>query len=115
MRPVQRRPDYRCNICWVNLGPNPWKGTAPDLWTECGCYPKPQEQKMRLPSQGEKITAILDARQDVAQYLTSIGKIEIFANFTKDEICGLIRAAQDGVQASLKRQIGDAMDGEIPF
>lgn len=70
---------------------------------------------MRLPTQSEKITAILDARQDVAQYLTGIGKIEVFSAFTRDEICGLIRAAQDGVQASLKRQAGDALDGDIPF
>jgi hypothetical protein len=70
---------------------------------------------MRLPSASEKVTAILDARADVAEYLTSIGKIEVMASFSRDEICGLIRAAQDGVQKSLHRQLGDAMDGEIPF
>lgn len=71
---------------------------------------------MRMPSNAEKVQAILDARKDVAEYLQSIGKIEAFNDFTKDEICGLIRAAQDGVQQSLRRQI-DAMfeDQEIPF
>lgn len=70
---------------------------------------------MRLPSNQEKIQAILDARKDVAEYLQGIGKIEAFENFTKDEICGLIRAAQDGVQKSLHNQLADSIDGEIPF
>jgi len=61
------------------------------------------------------VQAILDARKDVAEYLQSIGKMEAFADFSKDDICGLIRAAQDGVQASLHRQLNDAMNGEIPF
>lgn len=65
------------------------------------------------PTPGEKVQAILDARQQVAEYLQSIGKIEVFAGFTKDEICGLIRAAQEGVQASLARQCN--LDDEIPF
>ena len=71
---------------------------------------------MRLPSNTEKVQAILDARKDVAEYLQSIGKIEAFNDFTKDEICGLIRAAQEGVQKSLHRQTLDAFeDSEIPF
>lgn len=70
---------------------------------------------IRKPSPSEKVQAILDARKDVAEYLTSIGKIEVFADFSKDEICGLIRAAQEGVQASLHRQLGDALEDEIPF
>lgn len=71
---------------------------------------------MFRPSSEEKVQAILDARQDVAEYLQSIGKIEAFNEFTKDEICGLIRAAQDGVQKSLHRQAGDGFtDDEIPF
>lgn len=70
---------------------------------------------MRLPSASEKVTAILDARADVAAFLDSIGKLDVMASFSRDEICGLIRAAQDGVQKSLHRQLGDAMDGEIPF
>lgn len=70
---------------------------------------------MRLPSSSEKVTAILDARADVAAYLESIGKLDIMMSFSRDEICGLIRAAQDGVQKSLHRQLGDVMDGEIPF
>lgn len=71
---------------------------------------------MRLPAPEEKIQAILDAREDVAEYLNSIGKMEAFADFTKDDICGLIRAAQEGVQKSLQRQAGDAFGaGEIPF
>ena len=69
------------------------------------------------PSQSEKIQAILDARKQVAEYLQSIGKIEVFSDFTKDEICGLIRAAQEGVQASLRSQCASGMDleDEIPF
>lgn len=70
---------------------------------------------MRLPSPSEKVTAILDARADVAAYLESIGKMDVMASFSRDEICGLIRAAQDGVQKSLHRQLADVMDGEIPF
>lgn len=71
---------------------------------------------MRLPSKSEKITAILDARANVAEFLDSIGKMEVMASFTKDEICGLIRAASDGVQESLRRQAGEAFgEGEIPF
>lgn len=74
---------------------------------------------MRIPSPQEKVQAILDARQQVAEYLQSIGKIDAFANFTKDDICGLIRAAQEGVQASLKKQMRDAFNedfgDEIPF
>ena len=71
---------------------------------------------MKLPSKQEKIQAILDARKNVAEYLQSIGKVEVFNDFTKDDICGLIKAAQDGVQQSLHRQLGEAFeDSEIPF
>lgn len=71
---------------------------------------------IRTPTQSEKVQAILDARQPVAEYLQSIGKIEAFNEFSKDEICGLIRAAQEGVQASLKQQCTDGFeDSEIPF
>lgn len=71
---------------------------------------------MRLPSNQEKVQAILDARKDVAEYLQSIGKIDAFADFSKDDICGLIRAAQDGVQRSLHEQLRNAvLDDEIPF
>lgn len=70
---------------------------------------------MRLPTNQEKVQAILDARQDVAEYLNSIGKMEAFADFTKADICGLIRAAQEGVQKSLHRQVRDAFSGDIPF
>jgi len=71
---------------------------------------------VRLPSNQEKVQAILDARKDVAEYLQSIGKIDVFADFTKDDICGLIRAAQDGVQRSLHEQLRNAvLDDEIPF
>ena len=71
---------------------------------------------MRLPSPSEKVQAILDARQQVGEYLQKIGKIDAFANFTKDDIAGLIRAAQEGVQASLRRQTQAAFDDEeIPF
>lgn len=67
------------------------------------------------PSPSEKVQAITDTVKPVAEYLQSIGKIEAFNNFTKDEICGLIRVAQEGVQASLSRQLGRAIDDEIPF
>lgn len=70
---------------------------------------------MRLPSQQEKIQAILDTVKPVAEYLQSIGKIEAFNDFSKDEICGLIRCAQDGVQSSLHEQLRSAMNDEIPF
>jgi hypothetical protein len=71
---------------------------------------------MRLPSPQEKVQAILDARKDVAEYLQSIGRIEAFADFTKDDICGLIRAATDGVQKSLHEQLRSVvLDDEIPF
>lgn len=111
-----RPADFRCGLCGVSLGPKGWLGKPPHLYTVCGCYPPPKEQVMRLPAPSEKVQAILDARADVASYLESIGKIEVFADFTKDEICGLIRAAQDGVQKSLRRQGGDGFeDGEIPF
>lgn len=71
---------------------------------------------MRLPTKEEKVQAILDTRADVARYLESIGKIDAFSSFTRDEICGLIRAAQEGVQASLRRQAGVEFGaGEIPF
>lgn len=71
------------------------------------------------PSCEEKVQAILDARQPVAEYLQSIGKIDAFASFTKDDICGLIRAAHEGVHASLRKQAGQGFgaipDDEIPF
>lgn len=70
---------------------------------------------MRLPSQQEKIQAILDTVPVVADYLKGIDRIEAFNDFTKDDICGLIRACQDGVQASLHRQLAQAFDDEIPF
>lgn len=71
---------------------------------------------MRLPTNQEKVQAILDARKDVAEYLQSIGKIDAFADFTKDDICGLIRAAQEGVQRSLHEQLRNVvLDDEIPF
>ena len=70
---------------------------------------------MRLPTQSEKVQAILDARADVATFLQSIGKIEAFSEFTKDDVAGLIRAAQEGVQNSLHRQMKSALEDDIPF
>lgn len=67
------------------------------------------------PSSGEKVQAILDARQPVAEFLQSIGRIDAFNDFSKDDICGLIRAAHDGVQESLRAQLGRTMEDEIPF
>lgn len=74
------------------------------------------------PSPHEKVQAILDTVKPVAEYLQSIGKIEAFNDFTKDEVAGLIRVCQEGVQESLKRQAaygfgagGHALDDEIPF
>lgn len=71
---------------------------------------------MRIPCPEEKVQAILDARQDLAEYLASINKLHVFDGFTKDEICGLIKASQMGVQKSLRRQVEQAFDyAEIPF
>lgn len=67
------------------------------------------------PSKTEKVQAIQDTVKPVAEYLQGIGKIEAFNDFTKDEICGLIRVAQEGVQQSLCRQLGRTIDDEIPF
>ena len=99
------------------LGPNPLKGKLPNLWTECGCFPKPEAENMILPTPQEKITAILAARQDVAEFLQSIDKIEVMSSFSKDEIAGLIRAAMEGVQRSLREQTAAAFGDErqIPF
>lgn len=102
----------------MNLGKAPWKGLPDDPHTECGCYPSKYKESKNMitkPSPQEKVQAILDARQDVAEYLQSIGKIEVFGDFTKDEICGLIRAAQEGVQKSLTNQIGQGLEDQIPF
>lgn len=73
------------------------------------------KKMMRKPTNQEKIEAILSARKDVAEYLASIGKLDVFQHFTKDEICGLIRAAQEGVQEGLRKQCEDAFSDEIPF
>jgi len=70
---------------------------------------------IRIPSNEEKVQAILDAREDVAEYLNGIGKLEAFADFTRDEICGLIKAASVGVQKSLHRQLDSAMNDELPL
>ena len=71
---------------------------------------------IRKPSPDEKIKSILDAREPVFKYLVSIGKQDAFNDFNKDEMCGLIRATQEGVQASLKQQCSDGFeDSEIPF
>ena len=72
---------------------------------------------MRLPTVQEKIKAVMDTRKDVAQYLDSIGKLDAFADFSSDDICGLIRCAMEGVQSSLKEQTSAAFedDSEIPF
>lgn len=67
------------------------------------------------PNKDEKIQAVLDARQNVVEYLSSINKLGAFDGFSKDDICGLIYAAHEGVQASLRVQCQEAFDGEIPF
>lgn len=67
------------------------------------------------PSPQEKVQAILDTVTPVAEYLQGIGKIQAFNDFTKDEICGLIRVAQEGVQNSLQRQCRNAFEDEIPL
>jgi hypothetical protein len=100
----------------VNLGAKPWLGLPDDPHTSCGCYPSIRSQAViTKPSSDEKIKSILDARQSVAEYLQSIGKIEAFNDFTKDDICGLIRTAHDAVQESLKEQLKSDLDDEIPF
>jgi len=75
---------------------------------------------IRKPTQSEKVQAILDARQDVFSFLQSINKVHAFDDFSKDDMAGLIRAAQEGVQKSLHRQCsegfsGGTLDDEIPF
>ncbi len=73
---------------------------------------------MRLPTYNEKIKAIQDTVPAVAEFLEQIGKIEAFNDFTKDDICGLIRTCQEGVQRSLHLQIEGGFDNlnqEIPF
>lgn len=70
---------------------------------------------MIKPSPQEKVQAILDARAPVFEYLQSIGKVEAFNDFTKDDICGLIRVAQEGVQASLRNQAAAGFEDEVPF
>ena len=99
----------------MNLGPDPWLGLPDNPHTRCGCFPSKEQKMIARPTKQEKIQAVLDARQNVAEYLQSIGKIEAFADFTKDDIAGLIYAAHEGVQASLKVQCRDAFDGEFPF
>lgn len=111
----------------MNLGQSPWRGLPDDPHTVCGCFPskhaaKGQKSMIRKPTQDEKVQAILDARQKVAEYLRGINRLEAFNDFTKDEIAGLIRVCQEGVQESLKRQAaegfgagGRALDDEIPF
>lgn len=73
---------------------------------------------MIKPSPEEKVKSILDTIKPVAEYLQKIGKIEAFNDFTKDEIAGLIRVCQEGVQASLREQSArgfDDLNQEIPF
>ncbi len=114
---ARKRVSYRCSTCDADLGPNPKLGPPPHYAFPCGCHdPDKGKKKVRLPSPQEKIQAILDARKDVAEFLQSIGKMDAFADFTKDDICGLIRAATDGVQRSLHEQLRNSvLDDEIPF
>lgn len=100
----------------MNLGKAPWQGLPDDPHTACGCYPpKEKNVEMRNPSPAEKVKAITDTVKPVADYLMKIGKIEAFNDFTKDEVCGLIRVAQEGVQQSLHEQMKSSFDDEIPF
>jgi len=111
------RPEFHCATCGLNLGRNPIKGSPLRPYTECGCIsPNEGQTKMiRLPTKEEKIQAILDTVPVVADYLKGIDKLDAFNDFTKDDICGLIRACQEGVQASLHRQANHLFDGEVPF
>lgn len=70
---------------------------------------------MRVPCASEKAEAILAARKDVLAFLQSIGKTDAFDGFTKDDMCGLIRAANEGVQKSLHKQLEETFATEIPF
>lgn len=67
------------------------------------------------PTDQEKVQSILDARKPVFEFLQSIEKTAAFDSFTKDDMCGLIRAAHDGVQASLRAQMRSDLDDEIAF
>src|SRR5690625_5281853 len=85
-------------------------------WTSfCSPDERQGSRLMRIPSQEEKVQAILDARAPVAEYLASIGKVDAFESFTRDEICGLIRVAQEGAQASRRRRVGDAVAEQSPY
>jgi len=70
---------------------------------------------IRLPTQREKVQAILDTVPVVADYLKGIDRLDAFDDFTKDDICGLIRVCQEGVQTSLRRQLEQVINSEIPF
>lgn len=100
----------------MNLGQTPIKGSPLQPYTECGCIQVNEGKKMiKLPTKEEKIQAILDTVPVVADYLKGIDKLDAFNDFTKDDICGLIRACQEGVQASLHRQANHLFDDQIPF
>lgn len=116
------RPDFLCSSCGVNLGPNPWIG-PPDrngqLHTACGCYPVKEHKVNARPTKQELIDAVMASRQSVAEYLNSIGKVEAFATFSKDDIAGLIYTAHEAVQSNLSKKAGDAFasgfNDPIPF
>jgi len=115
--PVGERSYGVCAACGTGLF-NRWIVTGTGKAAHIGaCHDALIEKakKMRLPTSDEKIKAIMDARSPVFEYLQGIGKTEAFDGFSKDEMCGLIRAAQEGVQASLKQQVHDAFEGEIPW
>ena len=118
-RADQERAEFQCSVCGQQLGTDPWVGKHPYARTKCGCIgpeqKKGQQEMITKPSQSEKIQSILDAREPVAAFLQSIGKLDAFNGFTKDEICGLIRAAHDGVQHSLRTQMGSTFEDEIAF
>ena len=109
------RTEYRCPHCGVNLGLDPWLGLPNDPHPRCGCFPSKGQKMIARPTKQEMKQAVLDSRQHVAEYLASIQKLAAFDGFSKDDICGLIYAAHEAVQASLRVQCREAFDGEIPY
>lgn len=116
------RPDFRCGLCGVNLGDQPWLGPPDEngqLHTACGCYPVKEHKMNARPTKQELIDAVMASRQSVAEYLQSIDKVEAFATFSKDDIAGLIYTAHEAVQGNLLKQAGvaftDGFNDPIPF
>lgn len=67
------------------------------------------------PTTSEKIKSIEDTVPALAEYLIGIGKASSLDALTRDEVCGMIRVCQEGVQKSLQTQLARDFDDIIPF